>query len=43
MAKKKANFGDDNYQFNPNDDLNIFYNLTLDDEQKASRLVFYSR
>lgn len=36
MAKKKTNFCDDNYnyQFNPNDDLNIFYNLTLDDEQK---------
>ena len=35
MAKKKTNFNDDNYQFNPNDDLDIFYNLKLDDEQKA--------
>lgn len=35
MAKKKTNFSDDNYQFNSNDDLDIFYNLKLDDEQKA--------
>lgn len=33
MAKKRY-FGDDCYKYNPNDELDIFYNLHLDDEQK---------
>lgn len=33
MAKKRY-FGDDSYKYNPNDELDIFYNLHLDDEQK---------
>ena len=42
MAKKKTNFYDDNYQFNPNDDLNIFYNLTFMFELLIKRILVVS-